>query len=146
MSNNFPLPKGYRNNIHKADNNVLSSRQGLIGKVVTEAGVFHRLFVPNPLRGWKSLTLSAAITPHILSLPPITGIATCFVFICEHNTPDSELYNHLVDVIDFSSKDKIYSYYRAPISLSEYETIIVQSNTTGVCVRAEGNDDSRFNL
>ncbi len=144
MSNNFPLPKGYRNNIHKADNNVLSSRQGLIGKVVTEAGVFHRLFVPNPLRGWKSLTLSAAIAPHLVT--SANTAIRCLVFVCDYNTPDSEIYNHLVDVVEFSSKDKIYSYYRAPMSLSEYETIVVHSGTTGVCVRAEGNDDSRFNL
>ena len=51
-----------------------------------------------------------------------------------------------VDVIDFSAKDKIYSYYRSPMSLSQDETIVIRSDTTGICIRAEGNDDSRFSL
>ena len=141
--NNYPQPKGYRDNIHKGDNNNLPSRQGLIGKLVTEANVNHRLFVPNPLRGWKTLTLSAAIPPHLLH--PVY-LSRCFVFICTYDTPDSHIYDHLVDVIDFSAKDNIYSYYRSPISLSQDETIVIRSDTTGVCVRAEGNDDSRFSL
>lgn len=141
---NYPQPKGYRDNIHKGDNNNLPSRQGLIGKIVTDANVNHKLFVPNPLRGWKTLTLSAAIPPHLFT--PMTGKARCLVFICEHNTPDSHIYDHLVDVIDFSAKDNIFSYYRSPISLSQDETIVIRSDITGVCVRAEGNDDSRFSL
>ena len=142
--NNYPQPKGYRENIHKGDNNNLPSRQGLIGKLVTETNVNHKLFVPSPLRGWKTLTLSAAIPPHLLA--PVTGNARCLVFICPYDTPDSSIYDHLVDVIDFSAKDKIYSYYRSPMSLSQDETIVIRSDTTGICIRAEGNDDSRFSL
>lgn len=144
MSNNYPLPKGYRDNIHKGDNNNLPSRQGLIGKLVTDDGSFHRLFVPSPLRGWKSLTLSMAIPPNLLD--PVSGTARCLVFVCNYDTPDTDIYGHLVDVVDFSSKNNIFSYYRSPMTLSQDETIVIKSNTAGVCVRAEGNDESRFSL
>ena len=138
----YVLPKGYRDNISKNDNNDLVSRQGLVGSVVTTADTLHRLFTPNPLRGWKTLTLSIAVDPSVL----VNNNTNCLIYVCDGATEDVDVKDHLVDVAQFSSTTGIFSYYRSPIYLSENEIIIIKSNMTGVCVRAEGNDDSRYGL
>ena len=138
----YGLPKGYRDNISKKDNNDLVSRQGLVGSVVTTSGTLHRLFTPNPLRGWKTLTLSIAVDPSVL----LSTGANCLIYVCDAATEDVNVKDHLVDVAQFSSSTGIFSYYRSPIYLSENEIIIIKSDMSGVCVRAEGNDDSRYGL
>jgi len=141
MTNRYTNPSSYKTNISKGDTNELSSKQGLIGKTVTIAGEYHRLFVANPLRGWKTITLSLAIEPAILTAP-----SGCYIYVCDSNTLDVDMHENLIDYVKFSSTTDCFSYYRSPISISRNEIIVIKSDISGVCARAEGNDDSRFGL